>query len=507
MKRSTIYILLILILTGCLIRLYSFNEPFENDCTQCAVTAHELLAGKTLYTEIWDHKPAGAFVTYVLAELLFGYTPLMMYMLNIMSFIIILMGVYSVTRHLVKNEWIACLAACFWTLISGDVMLEANQPNSEFFINCCQIWFFFIILTWHPKKRVILKILLGGFLVFWASFYKQIAVVFPVFICISFLLNCHKKHFKRYIIQLGFMAVTATAGWGIVFAYFMIVKRFKDFHFAFFEFNRGYAGSLLNNLLQVFSFKAMLPSYMLFLLPLMVFSLIGIIYLFRIKRKRPAALLIATFLAIIVELVLPGRFYQHYYQYWLAFLPVGAACGLSFIWSKNAAYLRKAGYIISVLLVLFYGCYEARYFASPASTWPLKKYGLYGHALIDAQNAAATINKLLKDDETFYLWGFETGLYFYSGKRPPTRVVYHWHLLQPKYQEQMSKWVISDLSKSKPEAVILSKHAFDNFKTHPVASWLAKRYVTFPGSDINKSYLFFIRKNGRIMNTQSQKTH
>jgi hypothetical protein len=41
--------------------------------TTYAVIAHEMLDGKQLYSDLWDHKPPGVHVTYAVAELLAGY--------------------------------------------------------------------------------------------------------------------------------------------------------------------------------------------------------------------------------------------------------------------------------------------------------------------------------------------------------------------------------------------------------------------------------------------------
>ncbi len=55
------------------LRLHTYEEPLERDATIYAVIAHEMLNGKTLYTDLWDHKPPAIYVTYAAAELIAGY--------------------------------------------------------------------------------------------------------------------------------------------------------------------------------------------------------------------------------------------------------------------------------------------------------------------------------------------------------------------------------------------------------------------------------------------------
>ena len=66
---------LLLVLCGLLVllRLHTYDEPLERDITTYAVIGHELLGGKALYTDLWDHKPPAIYVTYAAAELLSGY--------------------------------------------------------------------------------------------------------------------------------------------------------------------------------------------------------------------------------------------------------------------------------------------------------------------------------------------------------------------------------------------------------------------------------------------------
>jgi hypothetical protein len=71
-KRATIAsAALLLVLCGLLVllRLHTYDEPLERDITTYAVIGHELLGGKALYTELWDHKPPAIYVTYAAAQL------------------------------------------------------------------------------------------------------------------------------------------------------------------------------------------------------------------------------------------------------------------------------------------------------------------------------------------------------------------------------------------------------------------------------------------------------
>ena len=53
-----------------ILKASGYNEPLERDLTTYAVIAHEMLEGKALYSELWDHKPPAIHVTYAAAELI-----------------------------------------------------------------------------------------------------------------------------------------------------------------------------------------------------------------------------------------------------------------------------------------------------------------------------------------------------------------------------------------------------------------------------------------------------
>src|SRR5438874_11529227 len=65
------------------LRLHTYHEPLERDLTTYAVIAHEMLDGKALYSELWDHKPPAIHVTYAAAELIAGYGPKSILLMNV----------------------------------------------------------------------------------------------------------------------------------------------------------------------------------------------------------------------------------------------------------------------------------------------------------------------------------------------------------------------------------------------------------------------------------------
>ena len=126
-------VLVVLAATLVAARLHTYDEPLQTDITGAAVIGHELLAGRALYADMWDHKPPALHLTHAVAIALVGYGPGAIFLLNITAGIVTLLGVYAAGAAL-GSVSAGLWAAAFWTAISGDIWMHGNQPNTEAFI-------------------------------------------------------------------------------------------------------------------------------------------------------------------------------------------------------------------------------------------------------------------------------------------------------------------------------------------------------------------------------------
>src|SRR5213082_2991909 len=115
-------------------RLHTYNEPLERDLTTYAVIAHEMLNGKNLYSDLWDHKPPATHVTYAAAEMIAGYGRDSIFLMNVVAAIATLFVCYWAGSS-AHGRVAGCFAAAFWAVTSGSLALEGNQPNTEVFMN------------------------------------------------------------------------------------------------------------------------------------------------------------------------------------------------------------------------------------------------------------------------------------------------------------------------------------------------------------------------------------
>jgi hypothetical protein len=493
-ENVSLIILIALCLLIALARVHTYNEPLERDLTTYAVIAHEMLAGKDLYSELWDHKPPGIHFTYAVMEFITGYGPISIYWLNIMAAIITLFGVYFAGTAITGGRRNGGLwAATCWAIISGNLSYQANQPNVEVFMNACLIWAFVLFIKddWGSGYR---KALCIGLLLALATFYKQIAIV------VLLLLGCTyiaipPAALKRWqaLIHVMVMGGIVAVAWALMFSYFAIMGRFEAFYDAVFVYNQAYAGNLFNNLQMGLRLQQLFPLFTLpVVLPLGILTLIGMM-IGLLTRKRLWIWLLMYAGAVQIMVALPGKFYPHYYQLWLPLLAVGA--GLAIIELREVVKFQWISQVVAIVVVVILLYYQLPLYKLSPLEWSYKKYG---NQFIVTWDAAQEIAHLFKDDETFFEWGAETGLYFYTQRRPPSGVFFHYPLVGGPLAQKLSQRVITDLERHKPELLIIPAR-LRLPKEHPVIAWLLSHsWQTAHTQNNNKYFSFFIRRGGNL---------
>ncbi|BAP55022.1 hypothetical protein THII_0725 [Thioploca ingrica] len=475
-KHFPLTILISLGLLIALARFHTYDEPFERDLMTYAVMAHEMLAGRELYSDLWDIKPPGIYLTYAAAELIAGYGPNSIYLLNIVAAIITLFGVYFAGTALTGGRRSGGLwAAACWAILAGELQLEANQPNTEVFMNACLIWVWvlFVKADWNFSYR---KAIWIGLLIAWATLYKQIIIVTLFLLGGTYLIMLPAKLERRLALtQVMIMLGTVGIVWISVFSYFAILGRFKAFYDTIFIYNQYYAGSAVKNILRgLFIPQQLFPPFPQLAYPLIVLAIIlGTLILF--SRKRTWIFWLAYAVAIQIMVALPGKFFSHYYQLWLPLLAVGFG-GAIIELGKIIKPIWISQLVATILIIALLYLHLPQYQLEPIE-WSRKKYG---DLFIITKNLAQEIDNLLQKDETFYEWGHHVGLYYYTQHRPPTGVFPTGALINGPLVQELSQRVIADLERNNPEMLILD-HNPSVLKNQPlVLKWLFSKYTWIP---------------------------
>ena len=457
--------------------------PFNVDPGSYAVVSHELLNGKSLYVDIWDHKPPAVFVAYAAAELLFGYSPQTLVILNLLLSIITLLGIYYAGKAgrggIVTGLW----AAALWALFSGVFQLEGRDPNTEPFLNACIIWAFALLspdrpngLDWKTRTAVALLFLL-------ASFFKPIIV--PIALCLTCAHILFSRDRRRAVVDGFVFAAIGVIGWLAMFGYFAATNRFDVFYKTIILYNRFYSGDTLANVLA--PLRGEVEFFPDIINPIAIFAAVGVIFtVFRSSRQ--AGLLLAFLGSSWIAIALPGRFSIHYYQLWLPSLIVGSSWAIGYFAASRDLRLRCVSYAAGVVMmgIVMLG-QVASYKSVLANNW---KPAI--SALNSDTGTAMRINGILRPDESFFLWGNTPNLYLLTGRRPPAAVLFDTHFIPSPVSELLTDRVKADLERNRPELLVAESGR------PPVPEWLLKDYLPIPVYRDTDPYSFYVRRDGRL---------
>jgi hypothetical protein len=161
------------------------------------------------------------------------------------------------------------------------------------------------------------------------------------------------------------------------------------------------------------------------------------------------------------------------------------------------AILAVAVIILPVLLQ------QLAMFRVPPRNWSVIKYG---QSVVYPYQCAVELSRTLKPNETFFLFGDDTGFYWVSARRPLTSAVFHYPITQPPTAKRMTKQVLADLKLAKPDVMIFGRW-FQNtamaedrswYRKHPIYHWARQHYRRLPVSDPQGFYEYFVRRGSDL---------
>jgi len=488
-------------------RLHTYHEPLERDITSAAVIAHEMLGGRALYADMWDHKPPAIHVTHALAILLVGHGPGAIYLLNVGAAIATLLGVY-VAACAVGGVAGGLWGAVFWTLVCGDVWLQANQPNAEVFINACVVWAFALLVRAGGRPRLWRALAIGGLFAL-ASLYKPIAIAPAALLGLAHVVapwpGCSRRRALTDVLVMG--GVGAVAWIGTV-AYFAARGHFADFYQAVFAYNNFYSSHYWSDNNTVSSqtmvgnlFNSALPDELSIKLlslatTLAVFAGAGAVRGVLSGPRRPWLLLVGLGVGTHLAVALPGQWRPHYYQLWLPLLAVGAGWTAATPAARHSRRIIRwatpaAATAVAVLLL----AQQIPLYEVPPEAWSRLKYG---EAFVMEQRLGRELGVLLAPGESFYEWGAETGLYFESRQSPPSGAFYVFPLVEGPAAAPLTSRVMADLDRRLPTMFVVNL-SFQPRARHPLLDWAHAHYVPMPADGRDRgTYVLLVRRGSRF---------
>jgi hypothetical protein len=490
-QRITLLFLLGLSCFIAVARFHTYDEPVEHDITATAVIANEMRAGRPYYSDVWENKPPALYIVHMIGQSLFGYGRGYLYALNVSLAVITLLGVYLAASSMGMGKTAGLWGVVFWTLISGDLDLQANQPNTEAFLNAPLIWAFalFLGLQASPKnkRQAYLRALAIGALLALASFFKPQSALYGLFFGIAHIAYPRERTpagRKRAITEVLMVASVGLVAWIAFFAYFGMTGRFAIVYTTMFIYPSYYSGNMFRNLWASFGMSHLYPKTLQVISPLVFLTLVGGVTAWLKKMAQPWVMLIAYAIATQITIGIAGRYYIHYYQLWLPLFVVGA--GWSIVLLSHIVKKEFEGWMpqaFAVIALLFMLQSELWVYSMEPDQWSKQEYG---DVYAASEVLANEINKFLAPNETLYVFGDEPGFYFLTKRRPAVGAFFLQDVAGGPLATELTNRTINNLQNKPPDLVIILNSAIGDKTTgpapaklgpdHPLRKWVSEHY-------------------------------
>lgn len=483
-------------------RLHTMEEPLDIDIATYAVVAREALAGRELYSDLWDHKPPGLHLAFALAQLVAGPHELSVLLVGCATALLTLLAVVRVLSDALGSRPAALWGGLLWSALSLNLPLGANQPNAEALLNPCVAWGLWAALRLARADARWGHALLFGGCAAAASLVKHVGVLpfVTMAAALSVLSRGDGPRFRRTLGRLAAGLALVPLAWAAVLGWFAADGRFSDAWDALIVYNAWYAGAGDGGLVAL---------DLAFLLPPLLSILPSTVTLLvrgeaRGAGSAPHAVFLAAVAGTALAVDLPGRWVPHYLQLWLPLLSVALGLAVAELSRALPAPRRIRAHVLAAVVVLPVAASHAAPFRLPPFEWSRVKWARLGARFDLAYLAGAYADGLLAPGETFYMYGNETQLYFVSGRRPPSGVLYALPLAPGSpLRDGLLDRLRRQLAADPPELVVVARYHLPDIDAGrgpagpELERWLFAGYRQLPRVE-GLAHDLFARKGGRL---------
>jgi hypothetical protein len=472
-------------------RLVGLSDTVERDTAGYAVIGHEMLGGRALYSDLWERKPPLLYATFAAAELVAGYGPREIFLLNVSAALITLLAVFFAVKACGGNT-AAIFAGIIWLLIGNDIRCQADQPNAEVFVNACLTSAVALMLntcrsipgisTWATQqienadwRSWMVSMAIGLLLALATLFEQHIAITCGLLL----LAQVHRRDPKSSISQSLVAGAMVVVAWVAITIYFAGTGRFHAFFDTLFRQNIAYGGSLPMNVLKGFLPWQLLPVCMPWALVLLFMIVVSQRLSSRgLQLTRSTALLLAWSIGTAITVALPGKAYVHYYQLWLPIWCIAGGCAAGELVrpqpSRPALRFGTVTIAMAGLLAMTVPQYTLTAPDRLNAKYPRERFA-------QQRQLGLQLKALLTPQQRFYDLGEDTSIYYYAQRSPGSGLLYVSPLTTGANTAEYIGRLIQDLQTN--DLLLISLDHEDVIRQNPpLAKFLREHYQPVPGN-------------------------
>ena len=458
-------------------------EPLDRDISAYAVVGRELLEGRPLYSDLWDHKPPGIHLIFAGATALVGPGVPAVLLINVAFSVVVAAGLMSAGFRIAGRSG-AILSAVLWVVVGTDLGLQANQPNVELPLNACVAWALAVSLGGCPRRTGVKAIATGGLTAF-GLLLKPVAGAPLGFLAAVDAAERWRGNGRPTAVAFLSRWVAAVAcGVALVLTWCVLRAGNEAVSDALIRYNLAYRqGTLLANILELARIGSHLPASSISVIGLLAIAAIfGLIQMEAPERRRILAVILGSMFAVAA----PGRFYPHYYQMLLPPLVLAAAIGFTKVLIHPG--IRRYA---AITMLAFLGSIQVSSLRLPPDEWSRRKYG---DVFLDEVRLADYLETHLEPGDFFWQLAAQPGLYLLTGTVPSSGVVYDYPLLpRSPVRYRLARRVLADLKERPPTKVLIRRGHLGKVESG-FGAWIRHNYhVVEDDCPVNEFRLWTLR--------------
>ena len=459
------------------ILLYSFGR----DQGIYAVVADTILKGGMPYRDAWDFKPPGIFLTYALAQGVFGKSMLSIRLLEVIGLVASVFGMQRLGQVFFDKPRAGLVAGAIAALIHAQLEFWHTAQPETFGGYLTIAALVVVTLEVEPARRWRVWLATGALFGLCALYKPPLGG--GILVCGAYLLTREQTHANR-VKAMTRAALTIGAGFALplALALLWIAARgaWPAFWWTFHDFVPGYtklnwtdahpAGMLYYGLLEAFAkFSA-----------LSAFGVVAAVTMTPLYgREREGIFLVLGIVAIqITGIVMQGKFFPYHYAATLLMISLLSGLGIYKLFRRSLA--TGAGSVLALIAFVVvaidmrdavndlpHGFWER---SQMRLSFLLRREPFRSRADLDRElsfvadynldadrQVALDVRSRTSSSDPIFIWGFEPSIYFLAERPLASRWTYDVPQRTPWQQGYSRRELLKDLSMNRPKVIVVER--------------------------------------------------